>query len=294
MKPGQAALLVRLEHVDPRRRQDPEHGEDARERTGAERGEVDPARPRDEQHRRQRDRVDHRRPDVRLEEDEQHGTGREADRFQHGPALPDPPRAVGEEAGEEEDEQELPELRRLEAEEAQIEPALRVARDRAGHQHEQHHAEGSAVDHSLVAAVVLGVDEDQSDEPDRTDRGVDALPHDVVAGVAGDVVLRDPADRPEPVADERGDGGQQDPVEPGEERGDTDRLAARPAQALRAGVDGLDHPVVAPVGVLCVLDLKNCWKTLSAAGAAASAPKPPFSMIAQTTIFGGSVDWAGP
>ena len=255
-----------------------------------------PAGPRDEQHRGERDRVDHGRADVRLDEDEQDRPGGKADRLQHRPAVPQPPRAVGEEAGEEEHEQELPELGRLEAEEAEVEPTLRVARDGSGHQHEQHHAEGADVDHPLVAAVVLGIDEDDRDEGDRADRGVDALPHDVVAGVAGDVVLRDSADRPEPVADERGDRPEQDPVEPAQERGEIDGLAARPAEAFRTGVDCLDHPVAAPdpSGVVCVLDLKNCWKTLSAAGAAASAPKPPFSMIAQTTICGGSVDWAGP
>ena len=39
------------------------------------------------------------------------------------------------------------------------------------------------------------------------------LPHEVVARVAGDVVARDPVDRPEPDADERGDGSEQQPVE---------------------------------------------------------------------------------
>ena len=39
---------------------------------------------------------------------------------------------------------------------------------------------------------------------------------------------------------------------------------------------------------------KKCSKTFSAAGAAAVPPWPPFSITAQTAIFGVSVASAGP
>ena len=74
-------------------------------------------------------------------------------------------------------------------------------------------------------------------------------------------------------------------------------LAADRPQAPRAPVDGLDHPVgpVTPVAPVAPSDLrKNCRKTCSAAGAAASAPKPPFSISAQTTMSGGSALFTGP
>ena len=48
-------------------------------------------------------------------------------RGQRRPRLVQPPCAFGEEAGEREDEQHLSELRRLEAEEAEVEPALGAA-----------------------------------------------------------------------------------------------------------------------------------------------------------------------
>ena len=76
------------------------------EEAGAERGEVDePA------------------AEVRLEEDEQHRRYRKRDREQRRPHVLDAPDPVGEEGGDEEDEQELPELRRLEAEERDVDPA---------------------------------------------------------------------------------------------------------------------------------------------------------------------------
>ena len=54
---------------------------------------------------------------------------------------------------------------------------------------------------------------------------------EVVALVACDVVVRDPGDRPEPVADERGDAADQDPVETPHEGGDLDGFSRRRARA---------------------------------------------------------------
>ena len=95
---------------------------------------------------------------------------------------------------------------------------------------------------------------------------------------------RDPGDRPEPVAEQRPDRGEQHPVEPADERRNLDPFGPDRPEPLGPGVDGLDHPRLLPCS------LKNCWKTLSAAGAAASTPKPPFSISAQTTSCGGSVE----
>ena len=275
---SQARGLVRLEHVDPRGRQEPQHRQDQCQGSGPEGGEVRPARTRDEEHRREGDRVDHRRADVGLDEHEEDRAGREADRLEHDAALAEALGPVGQEAGEKEDEQQLPELGRLEAEEAEIEPALRVARDRSRQEHEQHQTGRAAVDRALEAAVVIGVDQDGEHQADEPHGRVDALADDVVAGVCREVVARDPGDRPEPVADERSDRAQEDPVESPEESRDLETLGLDGPKPLGACVNGLDHPPTWPCS------LKNCWKTFSAAGAAASAPKPPFSISAQTVI----------
>ena len=55
---------------------------------------------------------------------------------EHRRALAHPPVPVGEEARERQDDQQLPELGRLEAEEADVDPAARAARDLAGEEHD--------------------------------------------------------------------------------------------------------------------------------------------------------------
>jgi hypothetical protein len=153
-------------------------------------------------------------PTSGLDEDEQDREACEPDRLDDRPALPQPPGAVGEEAGQEEDEQQLPELRGLEAERPDVEPALRMARDGAAEQHEQHQAGRAAVDPALVAPIDLRVDEEQRDEADAADRCVDPLADNVVVGVALHVVRGDPGDRPEPKGQHRDHGAEQPPVEP--------------------------------------------------------------------------------
>ena len=127
---GQPRLLVRLR---ARRRPlpaAPEHGERRRSApTAASTARCSQRDAGDEQHRRERGRVDERRADVRLDEDEQRSArARARSPASTRPQLADPPRAVGEEAGEGEHEQQLPELGRLELEEADVDPALRAAR----------------------------------------------------------------------------------------------------------------------------------------------------------------------
>src|SRR5205823_1633139 len=82
--------------------------------------------------RGERGAVDERRPEVGLHEDEEDRDERETEREERRPRLADPPRALGEEAGQREDEEQLPELGGLEAEEAEVDPALRASGGGAG------------------------------------------------------------------------------------------------------------------------------------------------------------------
>jgi len=117
----------------------------------------------------------------------------------------------------------------------------------------------------------------------------EGTPDELKRQIAGDVVTRDPGDRPEPVPDEHRDAADQDPVEAPDEGGDLGRLAPAGAGCC-AGVGDvvIDHQSlgIGPVRVACLP--KNDSKTLSAAGAAASPPWPPFSTSAQTTRSGES------
>ena len=112
--------------------------EDAIER---QRGEVEPADAGDEEDGDDRRRVDERRPEVRLHEHEEDGHEREPDRLQHDLRVVDRPRPVGEEAGQEEHEEQLAELGRLELEEAEVDPPLRAARVTA-REDEEHQEQG--------------------------------------------------------------------------------------------------------------------------------------------------------
>ena len=200
-----------------------------------------PARTAQEEHARQSSRVDHRRSEVRLHEDEEDRGRRQADCGEHRPAIADPLRTVSQQTGEEEDEEHLAELGGLELEETEVEPALRAARDGSGEQNERHQSEHHGVDLLSITAVVLGVDEDGHDEHEHPERGIDALPDDVVVRVSCHVVPRDAGDRPEPVGNEPARCGEQDPVEAPNEGGGLDGLAAPAAEAARPGVDGLNH-----------------------------------------------------
>ena len=200
-----------------------------------------PAHARDEEGSREHGAVDERRPDVRLHEDEEHRPGREQDRAERDREPADLLRAVGEVPGEEERDQHLAELGRLEAEEAEIDPAPRAARHRARGEDEGHHREQGDIDDARETPVDLGVDEDRNCHQDEPDPGVDALAR---GGAAARVELRDPVDRPEPVGDRREHGRQQQQVEAAHDLEHARVVAgtARP-QAAGAGVDGFDPDV---------------------------------------------------
>ena len=206
---------------------------------------MQPAGARDEEHRDQRGAVGERRPEVGLPLDEQDRDEREPDGREQRRELGHAPAAVGEEAGEEEREQHLPELRRLQLEEAEVDPSPRAAHDRAGDEHEAHQRERADVERLLVAAVHVGIDRERDEEEHEAADGVGDLARHLAAGR---VRRRDPVDRPQAVAEQRGERGHQHPVEPAQpvaERGCV--LRARRPQPARPRVDGLDvdhrHPV---------------------------------------------------
>ena len=120
---GDPLHLVRLQHVRAGGRQRPEDQRCGTSTVDGERGEHQPARSRDEEHGGERGAVDERGAEVRLDEDERDRQRGERDGAEHRPGLVDPLPALGEEAREREDEQQLSELRRLEAERAEVEPA---------------------------------------------------------------------------------------------------------------------------------------------------------------------------
>ena len=200
-----------------------------------------PAHARDEERRREHGAEDERGADVRLHEHEQDGTGGEQDRPQRHREAPDLLRTVGEVAREEERDQHLAELGRLEAEEAEIDPAPRAARHRAGGEDEGHHGKQADIDDAREAPVDLRVDEDRNCHQDEADPGVQPLTR---GGAAARVELRDPVDRPEPVGDRGEHGREQQQVEPANDLEHARAVAgtARP-QAAGAGVDGFDPDV---------------------------------------------------
>ncbi len=67
---------------------------------------------------------------------------------------------------------------------------------RPTHEDDRDQADRAAEDRAPVAPVEIGVDEDADDERDAAHRGVDDLPVEVVARVAGDVEPRHAGDRP--------------------------------------------------------------------------------------------------
>ncbi len=86
-EPRQAGGLVRLEHLDARRRQKPQHAGHEHDRTDPEHRQVQPAHPGEKQHCGQSGTVDEGRAEIGLEEDEPHRHEAEADRGSHGAEL---------------------------------------------------------------------------------------------------------------------------------------------------------------------------------------------------------------
>ena len=102
---GQALLLVALEEVDADRRPRPQHADGEQQPDQPDRAELLPRRPGDEQHRSERGEVDESRAEVRLGEHEHDRQQAEPDHAQRRPDLVQPPRPLGDEAREREDEE---------------------------------------------------------------------------------------------------------------------------------------------------------------------------------------------
>ena len=198
----------------------------------------------------------------------------------------DPPDALDEESGDREDEEDLAELRGLELDEAEVDPALRAADRLGGDEDDDHQRERRAVDELPVPACEIDRDHGGDDEPGDADRGGDSLTDDEVALVSGHVEARDARDDPEPVADERRCRREQNPVETPKER---DRRGLGSARTCRiARLRGFDqsshrHQSVSTTIAGGASTPKKRSKTLRAAGAAALEPWPPFSISAHTT-----------
>src|SRR5205823_6637662 len=162
---------------------------------------------------------------------------------------------------------------------AEVDPALRAARDRAAEVDEHHHPERPGIDRAAEAAVDVGVHEQRDEEGREPRGGEDPLPDDVVARAPWHVEPRDPVDRPEPEPDAGRGTGEEEPVEPPKE---TELLRRRPPAlprrrpCPRARVLQHQSEWIGPTTGAFVL--KKCSNTFSAAGAAAVPPWPPFSI----------------
>ena len=113
--------------------------------------------------------------------------------------------------------------------------------------------------------------ENRDDHRDAADGDRDHLPHHEVVRVPGDVEARDPADRPEPVADEGDHGEQEQPVEPAQDQAHVED-AERTATAAPRAVPCLGDQSTFTTAVDGAFWLKYFSKTRSAAGAAADEP----------------------
>ena len=120
---GQASGLVRLQHLHARSREQPKGPHEREDGERCEDGQVEPAHARDEEAGAERSQVDEAATEVRLKEHEQDWGYGQRNSEQRCPQLVDPLDPVGEERCHEEDEQELAELGRLEAEEREVDPA---------------------------------------------------------------------------------------------------------------------------------------------------------------------------
>ena len=105
--------------------------------------ELLPADADEEQRGQERRAVHERRPQVRLQEHEQDRDDAEADRGEDRAPARHAPGALDEEARDREDEEHLAELRGLELDDAEVEPALRAADRLGGEEHEHHQRRAS-------------------------------------------------------------------------------------------------------------------------------------------------------
>src|SRR3954452_20807253 len=184
----QPFFLVPLEDRGPGHRSDDEDKGDDSSYTAADDREMRPADASEVHHGEGGDHKHHRGAEVGLQEDEG-GREKAETEVAHGPLdRRAPPGAIDHESGKREHEQELAELRWLEAEEGKFEGAPRAAGGEAEDEDEgdADAEEGVEADPELAEARV--VDPGQREHAEQAEDGVDRLSLEVVVGAAGDVV----------------------------------------------------------------------------------------------------------
>ena len=191
--------------------------------TTAEDRQVQPADAGDEEHGEERGGVHERRADVGLDEHEQDRRQRERDRRQRRPRS-SPSAGTGRRGSRRARGRSAASRTRTAGTGRSRGRSSASSRGRPCRRRKTNDEEEQRPDVELllVAAVDVGVDQDRDHEAEHADRDEDDLAVDVVVGVAGDVVLRDPGDRPEAVGDDADDRARASPS-----RGA--RAAARPA-----------------------------------------------------------------
>jgi hypothetical protein len=222
---GEALLLVALEDVDAGGRAGPEDAHDEQHDDGPEHGELPPRDSGDEEHGRERRRVDERRTEVGLGEDEQDRDQAEPDDLEGRSPRVEGALPLDEHPRNREHEQKLSELRRLEGEEPEADPARRPARRMPDQQDAGDHRGSADEDRSPVAAVEIRIDQRRGDERDSPDARIEDLAVQVVARVARERELRDAGDTPEPDHHERRHAEEQNPVEGADDREQMRRVA---------------------------------------------------------------------
>jgi hypothetical protein len=209
---GEARLLVIGQDADAHRRGGDEHERDRHREQRQQAGEVPPRGPRHEQHRQADDDVDDARAEV-LGDDH---AGRDQ-RQQHDPrgrpAVAQRADPLDREAGERDDEQDLAELGELHLERAELDRAARAARHRAEQLRGEHPGDDRSEQADAPLAQPRDVQPREDDGRQRADREEGRLALEVVARVAGDVVLGRVGDRHERAGAQAGDRQRQDRVE---------------------------------------------------------------------------------
>ncbi len=191
-----------------------------------------PRRAGDDEDRHGCREIDERRPEVRLDQDEQ-GRDRSEDEYaQRRPPLPDRALPLGDETGDRDDDKELAELGRLEGEEAEADHARRAVHRVADDGDDGDERQDAAQDVLPIAAVDVRVDERGDDENDTADARVEDMPVEVVVRVVCDVVPRHAGDSPQPDDDESRETGDEDPVEGAHDREQLRRVALAPSCSL--------------------------------------------------------------
>src|SRR3954471_23792343 len=129
----------------------------------------------DEEHAEERGDVDDGGAEIRLDEDEHRGHGRIRDAEDDEAERPDAPRIARDQRRQGQQQRELAELRRLELEERELDPAPRPACREAEREDGRDERDRADVERPLEAPETLDVDERQHAQRERAQSQVDLL-----------------------------------------------------------------------------------------------------------------------